>query len=302
MRSVLNQITETTQLDISDSDSLRRSCIQTYKDLLNQLFYYTDTAGKNPVISTHQIRKKLKLFRAFLKLLKGFKTPSETREVNLTIRNYGKIFSDLRDAHVRQLLLSELKSENSDNNPVLEILEELNAEDIKKAEQLMIVEQNEFSLLKKSWMLNQHIEKYFMLNNPDSSAVLEVFSLSYFKSFTAFNASLGSLDPDLLHEWRKRLKDVQYQLELIYWNLSSDIREHYLNIEELCNILGVLNDWDMMNHWVSISQNKWIPDRNHVSNFYEDLINKQKDLLNNAISVGHELYRFTPEMFKEKLN
>lgn len=238
-----------------------------------------------------------------MKLIKGLKNPGKTSEINLVLRDYGKKFSGLRDAHVRRLLLVELIHQSNNNSylSVLNKLDELNETVITQTEHAMLVEQNEYSNFKDSWMSNDQIEPYFVLNNPDPSAITETLTQSYLKSSLAFSRAVDSLDPNLLHEWRKRLKDVQYQLELIYGNIKPDMQKHYLNILDLCNLLGELNDWDMMNHWISNNLNKLTTDLSIHSPFSKELLKHQENLLNNAISVGHELYSFTPERFKEKL-
>jgi CHAD domain-containing protein len=219
------------------------------------------------------------------------------------LRDFGKKFSNLRDAHVRGLLLLELthQSNNTAYLSVLKQLVELNKSVITQTEYAMLVEKNEFSNFKDSWMSNDQIEPYFVLNNPDPTAITETLTQSYLKSSLAFNRAVDSLDPNLLHEWRKRLKDVQYQLELIYGNIKPDMQKHYLNILDLCNLLGELNDWDMMNHWISNNLDKLRTDMGLHSLFAKELMKHQETLLNSAISVGHELYTFTPERFKEKL-
>lgn len=267
------------------------------------MVYFADSADKNIVESTHQIRKKLKFFRAFVKLLKSLNDPKESNEVNVALRDFGKEFSLMRDARVRRLMLDELTNGaiNSSFKSILFQLIDINETVINRLEQSMLREQNQFLNFKISLIQNIQINRYFVLNDPDPSAVLTLLSSSYMKSFNAFNATKGNLDPNLLHEWRKRLKDVQYQFELIFGNLNPDIQMLYLKIQDLCNILGKLNDWDMMNHWISMNRDKLSPKNSHQSIFFDELTTRHETFLKNAISSGDELYTFTPVHFRENL-
>lgn len=238
-----------------------------------------------------------------MKLLKGLKLPKKSTSVNLILRDAGRNFSDLRDAHVRQLLLLQLKEQpkNAFFQEIFKQLETLNLSDIRTTEHSMLVEQNDFKTLQGIWRNNKIIDSYFALTHPDPLKVLDVFSSSYLKSFKAFNSSIQSLDPDLLHEWRKRLKDTQHQFELLYDSMPGEIQDHYTKIQDLCNVLGELNDWEMMNRWITNIQAELTNDGNVSSMLLEEIMVQQETLLGVAKAHGHDLYTFTPEQFKDQL-
>lgn len=238
-----------------------------------------------------------------MKLLKGLKQSEETSAVNLILRDVGRNFSELRDAHVRQLLLFELKnhSNNAPYQTIFEQLEKLNQSAIKHTEHSMLVEEKEFLALKEFWENNDKLNTYFLIHNSDPQKTVEEFSQSYLKSFNAFTVSIESLDPNLLHEWRKRLKDVQYQFELLYDNLNRDIQKYYLLIQELCNVLGELNDYDMMNRWIAANHHELQADENLYTLLSDELLKHQESLLSVARANGTNLYRCTPDQFKVQL-
>lgn len=238
-----------------------------------------------------------------MKLLKGLKQPEETSAVNLILRDVGRNFSELRDAHVRQLLLFELKnhSNNAPYQSIFEQLEKLNQSAIKHTEHSMLVEEKEFLALKGLWENNDILNTYFLIHNSDPQKTVEEFSQSYLKSFSAFTVSIESLDPNLLHEWRKRLKDVQYQFELLYDNLNSDIQKHYLLVQELCNVLGELNDYDMMSRWIADNHHELQVDENLYTLLSDELLKQKESLLNIAQSNGKKLYTCMPDQFKDQL-
>lgn len=235
--------------------------------------------------------------------MKGLKQPEESMSVNLILRDIGRNFSDLRDAHVRHYMLFELKKQpkNALYLSILEQLEKQNQMEIKSAEYSMLVEQNVFLSLKEAWAIHNSIDPYFDIKSTESLKILEVFASSYEKSFNAFNSVIESSDPNLLHEWRKRLKDLQYQFELLYDTLNREIQNHYLRILSLCNLLGELNDWDMMNRWFTSNMNILADSGNLISKFSQEMTKYQEDHLNESRVIGDELYEFTPDHFKTQL-
>lgn len=238
-----------------------------------------------------------------MKLLKGLKQPEESTTVNVILRDVGRNFSCLRDAHVRQLLLIELNNHpnNAPYQSIFEQFEKLNQSAVKQSEHSMLVEENEFLSLKELLVNNDKLNSYFLIHNPDPQKIVEEFALTYLKSFNAFSNSLDSSDPNLLHEWRKRLKDVQYQFELLYDSLNSDIQKHYVFIQDLCNVLGELNDYDMMNRWIADNHHKLQVDENLYTLLSDELVKQQESLLNGAQTNGKKLYRCTPDQFKNQI-
>ncbi len=221
----------------------------------------------------------------------------------MNLRGYGRNFLDLRDAHVRATILFDLKNQ-PDNLPfqtLFEQFENINRSSIKTTEHSMLVEHNEFLALNEVLENNDILDQYFTLNKPDPHQILEVFGVSYLKSFNAFSTSIESLDPNLLHEWRKRLKDVQYQFELLYDHLNRDIQKQYLIIQDLCTVLGELNDLDMINRWMTINKPELKDEGNLSSMLFEEVSKQQEALLNVAKSNGYKLYTYTPEQFKDQL-
>jgi len=229
------------------------------------------------------------------------KEPEETEMVNLFLRDSGRIFSNLRDAHVRQVLIQELNHQFT-NKPYLRILQELqehNRSNIKETEYSLLTEKNDFLAFKDLIENENQLIEYFSLDNSVPSQILAVFTMSYTKSSHAYKNSVDSTDPNLLHEWRKRLKDVQYQFELIFDHLNPEIQKHYLTIQDLCNVLGEINDLEMIIRWISENRHQLTSGEEFISEFLGELTVLKESRLEAAIIKGSNLYQFSPDRFKE---
>ena len=78
------------------------------EDILNRIVAGLRAPDSQAVEVTHELRKGLKRIRALVKLIRH-KQPDEIySETNVVLRDWGRIFSDLRDAHVRTDVLGQL--------------------------------------------------------------------------------------------------------------------------------------------------------------------------------------------------
>lgn len=241
------------ELNLSDPILLSRSLNRVYKDLLEILIPFAGNASETPLESTHQTRKKLKFFRAFVKLLKPYHSREKAKEVNILLRDFGRIFSDLRDAHVRALMIDEFHNDPSFGHlrSYLKALDKRNKNEITQLETGLFEPQNRFLQFAGELEQSKILKEYLNISNPDPESIIDTFRDGFEKSANAYQLAFESNDPDHMHEWRKRLKDVQYQFELILINLSNPLLESYNSVVLLCDHLGRYNDLDMFFHWLA---------------------------------------------------
>ena len=241
------------ELSLNNPVLLSRSVKKVCEDLLGFLITFAENASDTPVESTHQIRKKLKFFRAFVKLLKPYHSMEKVKEVNILLRDFGRIFSDLRDAHVRALMIDEFQNDPSFGHSLsdLQALDKRNKNEIKQLETGLFEPQNRFLHFAGELKQSEVLKEYLNISNPDPESIIDTFRDGFEKSANAYQLAFESNDPDHMHEWRKRLKDVQYQFELILINLSNPLLESYNSVVLLCDHLGRYNDLDMFFHWLA---------------------------------------------------
>lgn len=281
-----------TGFDLSKPDRLAKSVQHVSRDLNQILIYFAGNAQINTIESTHQIRKKLKFYRAFIKLLRMYHPEEFVSQVNTMLRDYGRIFSGLRDAHVRSLMVDELNNspENRLSNNWLQQLKDKNQLEINQIESGLFEPKNRFLLFADEMEQNELLKKYTLLKNPDPEWVFNTFRRSFEKSSSTYQQAFSLADPVFMHEWRKRLKDVQYQFELILKNLSPVSHESYYTVELLCNHLGRYNDLDMFQDWLNQPASSDIHQSTESSILDDYLTQQSRELYLEIKSLGQHLY------------
>jgi len=138
--------------------------------------------------------------------------------------------------------------------------------------------------LKSSTLIHDFFE--YLQAEPD--LVKAGFAESYLNSKEAFQNGVTNQDSEQMHEWRKRLKDVQYQMELLIAGSQNLGQSNYPEVVNLCEKLGALNDLNMLIEWV-----KNIPDSTTVSETHEfltELRYQSKTLQKETVELGTVLY------------
>lgn len=274
-------------LDLKNPVQLSRSVTQVHNDLVTILTFFARHAMNTPVESTHQIRKKLKFFRAFVKLLKPFHSEEFFIRTNIMLRDFGRLFTELRDAHVRSMMLEEFLSHPglntyNINQPdlntsglLLQKLDELNQKEIDQLEADLFEPENIFLNFADELEQNELLEHYGSIVDPDPKLVLDSLRISYEKCALSYHLAIESGGAKQLHEWRKRLKDVQYQFELLLKHLSEMQAETYTSVVILCDHLGRVNDIDMLHHWLDeVQPDIQTPSVSGLSQYLSNLIDK----------------------------
>ncbi|MCC5940463.1 MAG: CHAD domain-containing protein [Balneolaceae bacterium] len=271
------------------------NCAEIYNAVLEELFSFTRTGGNEPVEATHQARKKLKLLRAFAKLIKPARDSSDYKNVNIAFRDWGKVFSDLRDTHVRNILLDDFtqNTEYSDEIEPLLLLKKLNQAELSAFESATLYRHDEFTQLEENFKNTPLVRGYF--SEPvNVGLVLSGFEASFLKSKEAFSNAFSEKHPEEIHEWRKRAKDVQYQTELL---MSADSEDVLLNlhtkISEICDDLGVANDLHMIHTW--IEENTSLAESEQFSGILNMIDSANKECLALAETRGNSFYELFPE-------
>jgi CHAD domain-containing protein len=286
-------------LDISGRENLSKSCRDVFRDLTEFLSEFAKNAPETTEESTHQIRKKLKFFRAFVKLLKQCRSRVDYASVNILLRDWGREFSELRDAHVRRFLLSDSFSRPEKFQPTVpETLIAINEREIVLLEKRFVGDSNRFFTLMEQLKTSAILSDFFEHLEADPDLVKAGFTESFLKSRDAFQNGVSNKESEQMHEWRKRLKDVQYQMELLMAGSQDLSQSKYPEVVNLCEKLGALNDLHMLIEWV-----KNVPDstikESEINEFLTKRRQQAKSLRNETVEFGTALYESEFSLFSE---
>lgn len=274
--------------DIPLNRHLKRELLHATELIRAELLYSVRKHRSDIVESTHLTRKRLKLFRAFFKLLKECADSKELKQLNTRFRNWGQSLSELRDVHVHQLFIEEAitnPSEVISTNLLLEI-RNIAGQQVDQMEQRLVTEGELFNNLERQ-IGNYSLPHSFIESNQfDAACILKGFKLSFQKSHQAFIEAESSKLTEPFHEWRKRLKDVQYQLDLLrshqkHINISAS------DVEQICEILGKDQDLNNFIHWMD----KLNLNTKSAKDWVLSLKKSQLDLKHQLITEGNRFYK-----------
>ncbi len=272
-------------------------------DKIEEISHYASQASQQMEESTHIIRKRLKFLRALLKLTRHCSDSDAYKNLNITLRDHGREISACRDYHVKGILLQEIGQNRlfGSVQPVVEELTHINQKGTEQEERkLLSGAPNSYERISSQLLNNGDFENYFLNPLIDTESVLEGFSIAYLKSSNAFHEGYISHNAKSLHEWRKRTKDIQYQLEILNDSLPDSFYPAYTDLAELCEVLGRINDLYMFLSWIqgivqTLEYNEHIP---ALSSGIKQEINKLK---RKAEVNGNSLYQYTPEEYRKNV-
>ena len=267
---------------------IKEQCKSLQKNL-NSFFAEIAVLSETDIVNaTHMARKTLKSYRAFIKLLKGCPDVSSYKEANYLLRDLGKEFSDMRDSHVREMLMTEL-NRSLQSTLLKELIEKNNIEKEVK-ENVLLSKPNHFEELsrtiKESGVLNELLDK----SEIQKSCIDDGIRAAFQKSASAYSECSNLQSEDAFHEWRKRLKDLLNQIKLFRSEEQLLSDERFTNIDELCEEMGMLNDMSMLKEWVEEvgSTRKKISENSGIINFLEKKI---KGFQQRLITAGEQYYQ-----------
>ncbi len=281
-------------LILSKQSNIQNSIHETFQSITGILNSYANSASVNPVESTHQIRKKLKLFRAFAKLLKGCSDQDSYVAVNTFLRDLGREFSELRDAHVRNAQLQELIIQQAypGFQELMKELINLNSFDVKQIENELLVNNNRFLWFSNQLNTNESLVRYFSGLDLSDEKILVSFSDTFEKSRLAFQSGFIIPDSEQMHEWRKRMKDVQYQTELLAGDENAAAISFYHTVVLLCDYLGEMNDLHMLASW-ALQQNNDLKHADKLDEWINETKYRNNELQHEAENLGNEFYHLS---------
>ncbi|NBC05472.1 MAG: CHAD domain-containing protein, partial [Bacteroidetes bacterium] len=282
------------KIETKNSSILSKELLSIFNNTKQEIKQLADEAPDQLVASVHLIRKRLKFLRAFVKLTQFCSNEHNYKKSNYILRDTGRTVSDCRDAHVRGLLLDEFSENKLTKNLVAE-LAEINDSVTREIETKLLSGRSVFDEI-ISEISRVELKEYFESLNPDANCLIDGLALGYKKSYRAFHSELKSHEADLLHEWRKRTKDLQYQLEALLSSFPNQIHITYDDVCELCEKLGRINDLFMFLEWLD-SLEESVEQKNQITNLKNALYRELDDLEQQADAMGSSIFSLNPEDF-----
>jgi CHAD domain-containing protein len=198
-----------------------------------------------PGVTVHEVRKHLKKLRAAMRLAisqvgKNCHTNEDRR-----VRKIGRLISDLRDAQVRLQTFTELHDKAAKTSE-----QQL----FPRTEELLLLERESFSAAFAGWQSQaipqlQAVRARLMgwpLDALNWKQICGAVGKIYRRGQRGLAKTINDPEPENFHAWRKRVKDVWYQLRILQPLNRVVLEEMAHDAEVLGELLGREHDFDFL--------------------------------------------------------
>jgi CHAD domain-containing protein len=201
--------------------------------------------GKQRGVTVHEVRKHLKKLRAAMWLAIVAVGKNCHAEEDRCARKIGRLVADLRDAQVRLQTFVQLRDNAAKNSE---------QQSFPRTEELLVLELESFSAAFAGWQKQaiprlENLKTRLMLWPLDGLNWKEICGAVckiYRRGQRALATTIDHPDADNFHAWRKRVKDVWYQLRILQPLNRTVLEEMAHDAEVLGELLGREHDLNFL--------------------------------------------------------
>ena len=290
--------------ELRADEGLRSGIHRVAKSEIEKVREYVDGSSKGSRdVKVHEARKSLKKLRAVLRLVR----PAIARKVyhreNMAFRDAARPLSEVRDAKILLETLDRIVKTNGRGprvRPFMEVRRELARH--QRGVREKVLDQDDAFTTVDSTMKDalDRLDDWVDVHDGWSSVGKGVQRV-YGRGRRAF--AVGSEKPTVehLHEWRKQVKYLRHQLELLRPVKASVLEPLAKKAEDLGDILGDDHDLAMLRREVAGD-----PERFGGTEVVDSLLDKidrrRERLERRAVSLGRQIFRRAPKDFGERLH
>ena len=255
--------------------------------------------AKERGVTVHEVRKHLKKLRAAMRLAVSEVGKDRHAREDRCVRKIGRLVSDLRDAQVRLQTLIQLRDKKAkDRKSYLPHIEEL-----------LSLERESFSAAFAGWQKQaipqlERVEAR-LLNWPLAGLTWKKICIAVCKIYKRGQRGLAKTinhpDPENLHAWRKRVKDLWYQLRILQPLNRAVLTEMAHDADVLGELLGSEHDLTFL--WARLEKECGDESLRDELGKLEKLIRKRgKRLRTNSLELGRRFYAESAKAFAKRIS
>ena len=252
--------------------------------------------------AVHNVRKQLKKGRADLRLLrKALGSQTYTYE-NTALRDVARPLTAVRDARTFMDTLNTLVEHSGVQTHALDLDRVRLAlqNEYCEVRQRVLKEGNTVELLEASLRAARARAKRWPLGRRDWAVLGVGVKRIYRNGREAFAVAQDDPSQEHLHEWRKQVKYLWHQLQVLQPIQLGQLTTLADQAHALANALGDDHDLAMLSHKF-LEKPEIFPDRATMQTL-ADLIARRRALLQEqAMTLGHRLYEEKPRLFVDRL-
>ncbi len=274
-------------------DAIRRIL----SEQLGQAVQVLSAHGESLEDAVHEARRCIKRVRSALRLIRPAIPHTYARE-NRRLRDIGRSLSELRDSHALIQTLGDLEKLRGGKEPRRHAFAdartflESRGQQIERTMEEGGMDQS-ISRLKEALKDIQKLT--YAKVNP------ETISKSIYKTvkrgMKAFAAAENDRKSEKFHDWRKRAKDLRYQLSL-FSDLRPDLQDYSKSAKELEQLLGDDHNLAVLSALLGEAQ---ASDGHEFPSLQKQISGRQSALREQAKDIGEKLYGEKRKVWKRRI-
>ncbi len=271
------------------SDGVRRIAAEEIHAVMAEL-------GSVPLDSEniHEARRHLKKLRALLRFAREPFSNALFRKENQTFRAMGKRLSPVRDAFIiNQAFALVLKHSSGKTKTRFRFLSTAFQNDCERR----TIGKAELARIMKSLRAALGRVELWPLGDFGLREVRAALERSFRRGKKTFRKSLNTETSEAFHEWRKRVKDLEFHLSLLELTWRKGMKRPWSKIQRLDNFLGEDHDLAVLSEKLHLFKFKG----EELQNGYRKLVavigRRRAKFQHRAIRIGKDLFAKRPRSF-----
>jgi len=272
---------------------------ETIAKQLERIEYFCTAENISSNLAVHEMRKTFKRMRALLRFYKAF--PEEfSPDFNIQIKYFGKALTHLRESYVNLQIFERITAGNTmlperKIRVARELFAEKNREVVEKG---FFAAEGCDTIMKFTGALSTQMVDV-SLPLPSQLQFIAELENSYFESYQIYQELTVFSNPEMIHELRKKLKQLYYQFDFIRYVHPRFFRLKTYHLNNITEQLG--EDHDLFVFLTNLLENRY------------EFSDSELEILENQIQHLREINRkkmfpklkqfFTesPEVFNQKI-
>jgi len=255
--------------------------------------------AKQRGVTVHEVRKHLKKLRAAMRLAVSAVGKNCHAEEDRCVRDIGRLVSDLRDAQVRLQTFVKLRNKAAKDS----------GKCFPRIEELLVLERESFSAAFVGWQNDaipqlEDVKARLMawpLDDLNWRQICNAVCKIYRRGQRALATTIDDPEAENFHAWRKRVKDVWYQLRILQPLNRTVLQEMAQDAKVLGELLGPQHDL----HFLRARLEKESGDETVADEVetLQKLIGKRcKRLRRDALELGRRFYAEPSKVFARRIS
>ncbi len=242
--------------------------------------------------AVHNVRKEIKKLRSILRLMRrdiGRDTYSRHTEV---LREAARLLMDFRDAQVKLNAFDSLAKHFRRNFSASQFAPIRSA----LAKECLVAQKKlrkSMAPLKRILSRSRNQIGDLKIKGRGWKAIAPGLKKIYGRGKDAFETALLKPSPPNFHEWRKRVKDLWYELRLLCPANPRRLKIGAARFGKLGDLLGDDHDLFMLKEFASNKNSRM----DHKDRFETFISSRQSELRSAGLKLGRKLYREKPAHF-----